>query len=102
MFVASGAAGLEIGDDCLLSPNVCIMAGNYRYDRVDVPIQDQGFVYKGIRIGDNVWIGANATVLDGAEIGDGSIIGPNSVVSGKIPPMSIAQGNPAKVIVTRR
>jgi acetyltransferase-like isoleucine patch superfamily enzyme len=41
-------------------------------------------------------------VLDGAEIGDDCIVSAGSIVSGSIPPRSIVQGNPAKVIFTRR
>ena len=53
-------------------------------------------------VGDNVWIGSGCVILDGATIGSGAIITPNSVVSSKIPENAIAQGNPAKVIFTRR
>jgi acetyltransferase-like isoleucine patch superfamily enzyme len=100
--ITSHAAGLEIGDDCLIGPNVSILGNNYRYDRLDVPIRLQEKVSKGIRIGANVWIGANCVILDGADIGAGSILTPGAVVSGKIPENSIVQGNPAKVIFTRR
>ncbi len=41
-------------------------------------------------------------VLDGAQVGDGVIVAPNSVVSGRIPDNAIVQGNPAKVVFTRR
>ncbi len=101
-FLSSHSGGLHIGDDCLIGPNVAITASNYRYDDITRPIAQQGSTSKGVRIGNNVWIGANTSVLDGAEIGDGAIISPNSVVSGKIPANAIASGNPAKVIFTRR
>jgi acetyltransferase-like isoleucine patch superfamily enzyme len=101
--LTSHTRGVEIGDDCLIGPNVSIIGNNYRYDRLDVPIRLQEKVSpKGIRIGSNVWIGAGCVLLDGADIGSGTILTPNSVVSGKIPENSIAQGNPAKVIFTRR
>ena len=51
-----------------------------------------------IVIGDNVFCGSNVTVLKGVSIGDGSIIGAGSVVSKDVPPMSIAAGNPCKII----
>lgn len=53
-----------------------------------------------ICIEDDVWIGANTTILKGVTIGYGSIIGAGSVVSKDIPPMSIAAGVPARVIKT--
>jgi acetyltransferase-like isoleucine patch superfamily enzyme len=101
--ISSHTGGVEIGDDCLIGPNVSIVGNNYRYDQLDVPIRLQEKVSpKGIRIGSNVWIGAGCVILDGAAIGSGTILAPNSVVAGKIPENSIAQGNPAKVIFTRR
>lgn len=101
--ITSHTAGTYIGSDVLVGPNVSIIGNNYRYDRLDVPIRLQEKVSpKGIRIADNVWIGAGCTILDGADIGPGCIITPNSVVSGRIPENAIAQGNPAKVIFTRR
>jgi acetyltransferase-like isoleucine patch superfamily enzyme len=101
--ITSHTAGVEIGDDVLIGPNVSIIGNNYRYDRLDVPIRLQEKVSsKGIRIGSNVWIGAGCIVLDGADIGSGSILTPGSVVSGRLPENSIAQGNPAKVIFSRR
>ncbi|HJX26354.1 MAG TPA: acyltransferase [Thermoanaerobaculia bacterium] len=101
--ITSHTAGTYIGDDTLIGPNVSIIGNNYRYDRLDVPIRLQEKISpKGIRIGNNVWIGAGCTILDGADIGPGTIVTPNSVVSGKLPENSIAQGNPAKVIFTRR
>ncbi|MGB7439933.1 MAG: acyltransferase [Coleofasciculaceae cyanobacterium] len=102
-FISSYDKGLEIGDDCMVGPNTCIIANNYRYDKIDVPIQEQGAISKkGVKIANNVWIGANCCILDGADIGSGVIISPNSVVSSKIPSNTIVMGNPAKVIFKRR
>jgi virginiamycin A acetyltransferase len=52
-------------------------------------------------IGNDVWIGENATILPGTHIGDGTIIGLRSVVGGTIPPYSIAVGNPARIVKKR-
>ncbi|MCG8695103.1 MAG: acyltransferase [Minwuiales bacterium] len=100
--ISSHRAGLEIGDDTMISANTAIIASSYRYERSGVPMQYQETTAKGIRIGKDVWIGVNCAILDGADIGDGAIITPNSVVSAKIPPYAIASGNPAKVIFYRR
>jgi acetyltransferase-like isoleucine patch superfamily enzyme len=101
-FISSGEGGLEIGDDCLISPRVTILANNYNYRRMDMPIWRQGCSSKGVRIGANVWIGSGACILDGSRIGSGVIVTPNSVVSGHVPDNAIVQGNPAKVVFTRR
>ena len=49
-------------------------------------------------IGNDVWIGQNATILPGVHIGDGAIVGANSVVASDVEPYSIVVGNPAKLI----
>jgi acetyltransferase-like isoleucine patch superfamily enzyme len=49
-------------------------------------------------IEDDVWLGANVIVLKGIRIGRGSVIGVGSVVACDIPPMSVAAGNPARII----
>lgn len=101
-FIEIGRAGLTMGDHVLISPNCSIIGSNYRFDRLDIPVTEQGTVCKGVRIGHGVWLGANSVVLDGAEIGDNVIVSAGSVVSGPIAPNSIVQGNPCKVIFTRR
>jgi acetyltransferase-like isoleucine patch superfamily enzyme len=78
------------------------MTGSYVFDRLDVPLQEQGTTSKATRIGDRVWVGSNSVVLAGAELGDNVIVSAGSVVSGGVPPNSIVMGNPAKVIFTRR
>jgi len=101
--ITSHAAGVTIGDDCLIGPHVSILGNNYRYDDPGTPMRLQGMVsVRGIRIAADVWIGAGCCLLEGADVGRGSILAPNSVVAGPIPPGSIVQGNPAEVIFTRR
>lgn len=52
-------------------------------------------------VGNDVWIGQNATILPGVHIGDGAIIGANSVVAKHVEPYSIVAGNPARFIRKR-
>lgn len=52
-------------------------------------------------IGNDVWIGNQATILQGKKIGDGAIIGANSVVTKDVAPYTIVAGNPAKEIRKR-
>lgn len=102
-FIGGYKHGIHIGNDCLISPNVSIVGVNYQYEEVERTFREQGLVSNGpIMIGNNVWIGTGAVILDNAHIEDGVIISPNSVVSGHIPRNSIMQGNPAKIIFTRR
>jgi acetyltransferase-like isoleucine patch superfamily enzyme len=100
-FVAAGAGGIEMGDHVICGPNVVVIASNYRYEKLSVPLDQQGQTSIGIRIGRNVWIGANSVILDGAVIGENSIVVANSLVNRRFPPNSIIQGNPAKVVLRR-
>lgn len=52
-------------------------------------------------IGNDVWIGQNATIMAGVHIGDGAIIGANSVLASDVEPYTIVVGNPAKPIRKR-
>lgn len=52
-------------------------------------------------IGNDVWIGQNATIMPGVHIGDGAIIGVNSTVASDVQPYSIVAGNPARFIRKR-
>jgi virginiamycin A acetyltransferase len=54
-----------------------------------------------IVVGNDVWIGYNATIMAGVTIGDGAIIGTNSVVTKDVEPYSVVGGNPAKLIKKR-
>jgi acetyltransferase-like isoleucine patch superfamily enzyme len=101
-FISADPGGVTIGDYTLISPNVCIIGSNYRYDRLDVPICQQGVVSKGVHIGQDVWIGAGCVITDGVTIGDHCIVTPNSVVSRSLPAGTIAGGSPASEIFQRR
>ncbi|WNS42376.1 Vat family streptogramin A O-acetyltransferase [Paenibacillus sp. MMS20-IR301] len=58
--------------------------------------------YKGDTvIGNDVWIGQNATIMPGVTIGDGAIIAANATVTRDVPPYHIAGGNPARVLRQR-
>lgn len=56
---------------------------------------------ESVKIGNDVWIGANVIVLDGVTIGNGAIVGANSVVTKDVLPFSIVGGVPAKEIKKR-
>ena len=54
--------------------------------------------YEPVTVGKSVWLPWRVSVMPGTTIGDGTVIGANSVVSGTIPPNSMAVGFPARVI----
>lgn len=53
------------------------------------------------QIGNDVWLGAGATVLPGARLGSGVIVGARAVVGGTIPPYAIVAGNPGRIVRMR-
>ena len=51
-----------------------------------------------IVIGNDVWIGFEATLMPGVQVGDGAVIAAKSVVASDVPPYAVVGGNPARVI----
>lgn len=90
---------ISIGEDVLIAMNVIMRSSNHRFDRSPrVPINQQGHTSEKIEVGNDVWIGAGAVLLPGSKIGDHCVIGASAVVTGEIPPGSVAVGIPAKVV----
>lgn len=95
---------VSLGKYCFLAGNCYLVAGgNHSFDQPDVPIMFQPSYSKGgIRIEDDCWLGAGATVLDGVTIGRGSVVGAGAVLTKPLPEYSIAVGSPARRIRDRR
>lgn len=93
------AGHISIGSDTLIAPDVFITDHNHGMDP-EFPggYSPQPLNVRNVTIGNGVWLGQRVCVLPGAVIGDHSIIGANSVVTGEIPPYSMAVGSPARVI----
>jgi acetyltransferase-like isoleucine patch superfamily enzyme len=68
----------------------------------DRTIREQGVESKGVKIGNDVWIGTKSTLVDGLTIGNHAVIGANSVVTQDVDDWKIVAGNPAQVIGDRR
>ncbi|MFC2156969.1 acyltransferase [Acidobacteriota bacterium] len=95
---------ISIGSHTFLAGHCFLVAGgNHSYERTDVPIMFQpSFSRGGIRISEDVWIGASVTITDGVEIGTGCIIGASSLVRENIPEFCVAVGVPARVVKHRK
>lgn len=85
--------GIHFGSNIELGPGVSIISSNHNLENLR-----KHTIGKPITIGNNVWIGANSTVLPEVTIGNNVVIGANSVVTTNIPDNSVAVGNPCKVI----
>ena len=106
----------SIGAFCNISADNVTVAGNHPLSTVSTntftyskkagfvsenkPIENLTNIQK-IRIGNDVWIGANAILLPGITIGDGAVIAAGAVVSKNVPPYAIVGGVPAKIIKYR-
>ena len=85
-----------IGNHVMIGPNTLITTVGHPLS----PKARRGYMAKAapVRIGNDVWIGGNVTILPGVTIGDNCTIGAGAVVTHDIPANSIAAGNPAKII----
>ena len=88
--------GVKIGDNVLFAPNVSLYTVGHP---LDPELRNQEWEQaRPITIGNNVWLGGNVIILPGVKIGDNVVVGAGSVVNKNIPPNSIVVGNPAKVL----
>lgn len=95
--------GSIIGKDVMMGPNCYIHARNHNFDRLDIPMREQGGTDSlPVIIDDDVWIGRDVTIMRGRHISKGTIVAANSVVTKDFPPYSIIGGNPAKLIRSRK
>lgn len=97
------ADSITIGKHCLLAGGVSIrdLDGHptdaaLRRDHRPTPCEG----IRAVVIGDDVWIGADATILKGVTVGDRAIIGAGAIVTSDVPCDSVVAGNPARVIRT--
>ncbi|MDH0364241.1 acyltransferase [Comamonas aquatica] len=91
---------IKIGSGCLIAANCQIMDSSGHDLAMDNPsrrINSEGNT-KPVIIEDDVWLATGVVILPGTHIGRGSVISANSVVSGHIPAMTLAGGNPCKII----
>ena len=96
------ASRVRVGKDALMAAYTYLVGGDHLFDRVDIPVLQQGRTARGIDVGDGVWLGTHVVVTDGSTIGRDAIIGAGAVVVGDIPAYAIATGIPARVTRDRR
>jgi len=99
VFINSGChfqdqGGITIGDGSLIGHNVVLATINHDIN----PANNRKNHYAPIKIGNNVWIGSNATVLAGVTIGDWSVVAAGAVVTKDVPAYVVVGGVPARII----
>lgn len=100
-------APLTIGKKVIFGPKPTIITGDHRIDIIgkyiiDVIDEEKGPEHDApVVIEDDVWCGANVTILKGVTIGRGSVVAAGAVVTKSFPPYSIIGGVPAKLLKMR-
>ena len=111
VFVAPGAhfsnthGKIVIGSNVIIGPNVTLLGGDHDYQLVGSLMfgnkKSCSHIDPNIIIHDDVWIGANVTILKGVVIGKGAIIGAASVVTKDVDVYTVVVGNPARKLKDR-
>ncbi|WP_203666685.1 sugar O-acetyltransferase [Cellulomonas pakistanensis] len=87
---------VHVGSRVMLAPNVTVITTGHP---VHPELRRDGSQFSApVRIEDDVWVGAGATILPGVTIGAGSVVGAGAVVTGNVPPGVVVAGVPARVI----
>ncbi|WP_287895665.1 acyltransferase [Dehalobacter sp.] len=94
-------ARIRIGNCVMFGPHVTIRTGDHRTDVIGRTMYDVSLKEclphnnQDVEIEDDVWIGANVTILKGVKIGKGSVIGAGSLVVKDVPPYTVHVGLPS-------
>ncbi len=94
-------SNVHIGDNVIMGPDVKIYSRNHKFDRLDIPIKNQGKNYYTTKIGNDVWLGANVVVTAGCTIGDHAVVAAGAVVTKDVPEYAVVGGVPAKILKYR-
>lgn len=95
------SGGIKIGHNVLMSPKVSMFAENHNFDRLDLPMRDQGVTRQSIVIEDDCWLASGSIILAGVTVHRGSVVAAGSLVTKDVPPYSVVAGVPARIIRQR-
>lgn len=87
---------VKIGSNTQIAAQCYIIDANHGTS-INGLMQQQPLESETIEIGDDVWIGAQCTILKGVKIGSHAVVAANSVVNRDVPPYAIVAGVPAKI-----
>lgn len=96
-----GVQGITLGDGTRIASGAALYAFNHGL-APERPLREQPVRSQGIRIGADVWIGANAGITDGVTIGDHAVVAMGAVVTRDVPAWAVVAGVPARIIGDRR
>jgi acetyltransferase-like isoleucine patch superfamily enzyme len=101
MINANHEGHIRIGNNCIIGPNVVFRTSNHIFSRQEIPIRQQGHNPGTIIVKDDVWFGANVSVLGNVTIAKGAIVAAGAVVTKDVEEFTIVAGVPAKQIGVR-
>ena len=95
--IIHSSKGVVIGSNTQIAAQCYMIDTNHGTERGEL-MQKQPLESETIEIGEDVWIGAQCTVLKGVKIGSHVVVAANTVVNKDVPPYAIVAGSPAKII----
>ncbi len=91
---------IEIGENCILGEGMKIFDHNHQYTKNPFSVSKTDFNIGKVKLGNNVWTGANVVILKDVTIGDNAIIGAGCVIHKDVPANSIIVNKQEQIIKT--
>lgn len=97
-FHCTTGSSVHIHQNVLIAERVFITDMNHEYQRIDIPIHEQGiYVKKNVEIGEGTWLGEGVCII-GSSVGKNCVIGANSVITMDVDDYCVVCGNPGKIV----
>jgi len=99
--VGAWVGWVDVGDDVMTGNGVTLLsgAGQHSFSDLTRPMREQFGEKRQLVVGNDVWIGANATIL--ADVSSGTVVGAGSIVTKTFPERHVIAGNPARILSSR-
>ncbi|GAA2655161.1 hypothetical protein Adu01nite_90920 [Paractinoplanes durhamensis] len=89
---------IRLGDAVRIGAHTSILGFNHGWTDPDTEVFRQPMSYRGITVGNDVWIGSHVVILDGVTVGDRAVLAAGAVVTKDVPAGAVVGGNPARVL----
>jgi maltose O-acetyltransferase len=93
-----GNGGVRLGKCTMIASHTAITSVTHDYAQSEMY---KTLITKPVEIGEHVWIGSHSVIMPGIRVGNGAVIGAGSIVTHDVPPFTIVNGVPARVVKTR-